>query len=166
MLQALRISIGNITYDFVDLIEHQEIGTMGFPQIFEEETIMFRYRERWHTCHAYNLKLIQIDRQTRNPREGIEFDKIIIDSDKIYGPGTIMTRDKMQQYGIPIFWENGFEKQLSFTCRDGLFVTTDYAVDTIRYHKTNPYVPSRAVRSARTSQLIQPRVSKATVRGK
>jgi hypothetical protein len=150
MLGALRISIGgDITYDDVVLADYTEIESVGLPNIFEEQTVVFKYQGRWYTTHSYALKLIQIDRYQRSPRTGVPFDKIIIDDDKIYGPGVLLTREAMSQY-VPIFWENGFEKQLAFSCRDGFFVTTDYSVDTICYPKIAPYQGNTGVRSARS----------------
>jgi hypothetical protein len=163
MLKAIRISIGDITYDNVDLIDWKGIEDHGFDKIFEEHTIMFRHRNRWFTSHAWNLKLVHISKLPKTSSSGIEFDKIIIDEDKIYGPGSIIIRDQMVKYGIPIFWENGFEKQLAFTCQDGLFVSTDHAIDTICYHQTQPFMRSPSVRSGRSSPKNHHRINNARV---
>lgn len=151
MYRAIRITLqGDITYSDVDIALGDEISKFGYEDIFEGNTILFRHNGAWIATHSWNLKLIQIDKSVRSDGDGIPFDRIVIDSDKIYGPGRIFSGSKMAEHGVPLFWSAGFETQLTFSCSDGFFVTTDYSIDSIQYPKSDSAPPkTRCGRSSR-----------------
>ena len=138
MIEALRLSIGNITYDNVLVAMPSEIEEIGFDPPLGHHTIMFRYQKRWHCCHSWNLKLIHISRGTLRLPDLIPFERLVIDSDKIYGPGLFATNHVLAAHGADKVWERQIESQVAFHCQEGVFITTDYAISNLIFQPGHP----------------------------
>lgn len=138
MIDAIRISIGDITYENVKIILSTEIESLGFDPIFEEHTIMFRMGIKWHACHDWNLKMIHVSRSSLRLPRMIPFERIVIDSNKIYGPGMFATNQILINYGVDEIWHHRLERQVAFSCLEGIFITTDYAIDNLIFQPGHP----------------------------
>jgi len=61
----------------------------------------------------------------------IPYERIVIDSNKIYGPGMFATNQVLVDYGVDEVWKHRLERQVAFSCLGGVFITTDYAIDNL-----------------------------------
>jgi len=138
MIEALRLSIENITYDNVQIALPTEVEDIGFDPPLGHHTIMFRYQGNWHCCHSWNLKLIHLSRGRLSLPRLIPFKRLVIDSDKIYGPGMFATNKMLAEYGVNEYWERAIESQVAFSCQEGIFITTDYAISNLIFMPGQP----------------------------
>ena len=148
MIDALRISIGDITYENVKIILSPELEDMGFDPIFEEHTIMFRQGIKWHACHDWSLKMIHVSRNNLRLPHLLPFERLVIDGNKIYGPGMFATNKVLVNYGIDEIWHHRLERQVAFSCLEGIFITTDYAIDNLIFQ------PGHPIKSQSTSTIV------------
>lgn len=154
MIHADRILLDEIIHDNVELLPHDHIEACGFKKIFEEHTVMFCYQGRWHTSHEQAVSLIHLRRATRI--QGMDFERIIITKDKSFDNGRIVLPEDYEKYDIPILWGDGYKTQLVFVYRDGIYITSDYNCQYIRYPAKAPYMRrcgskmSRGVKTVRS----------------
>ena len=130
MIDALRISIRrDITYENVKIALPSEFESLGLYPVFGDYTVMFKHNNKWHSSHSWTLALVHLSKGKLS-LPGLPFNKIIIDDDKIYGPGQFIPHQILHAYNIPDFC-HGPDVQVAFTVSTGIYLTTDYSISNI-----------------------------------
>ncbi len=143
MIPALRISIGDITYQNVKIAMSEEVDQLGLIPVLGEHTVMFKHNNKWHACHNWELKLIHLSRNRCKVPGAIPYERLVISADKIYGPGMYVTNEVLREAGVRDLWL-GIESQIAFHSIEGTFISTDYAITSIVFPISNPPIEGRA----------------------
>jgi hypothetical protein len=140
MIKARQLIIDDIIFEHVEILPHDEIENHGFRKIFEEYSIMFCHHGRWHASHEKAVSLIHLRHNTQGVHRGEKFERIVISSDKSYDDGRIILPQDYDVYNIPILWKDGYKTQLVFIYQDGIYITSDFNVQHIKFPPTSPYM--------------------------
>lgn len=127
MIKALRVTLtGNLPYEKVEILNAQEQANLPFPNIFEDAQFVFRCKQGIFTLPDYNVRVIQL-RTGKLAVPGATFVKrILLQDDLNYQNCYIIDSKDYARFGIPqIFREY---EQLAFTCKDGVFIISDFQV--------------------------------------
>lgn len=135
MIKALRITLtGMIPFEHVEINSHFLDGVMPHHEdIFEDAQLMFTCKHGKYMVPDYNVVLIQMhNKRTTPPDDAYRVKRILLSYDLNYQDCYIVRQKDYDRYGIPqVFRE--FE-QLTFICKDGLFITTDFQVEYIQLY--------------------------------
>lgn len=153
MLKVEYISIhSDITYERVQIALPQELEQLGIYPVFGEHTLAFKYAGKWHVCHNWTLKIIHISFKIIN-LPGIPYEKIIIDSDKVYGPGIFIPNSVVIANDLPDFFSQP-EAEVLFTAPTGTYLTSDYAIGTLILQPKAENQTPRVANAAAAAQVF------------
>jgi hypothetical protein len=138
MIDAIKLTIGNITYPNVKVLAAQDIIDTGLEPIFGDDTIMFKNDNCWHACHGYNVCLIQVAPTQLSIPGMIPFKRIVIDSDKIYSSGKLAPYSLLVALAAKNKWKLHMVDEIAFCCRDGSFISSSWDVSNIIMDKDIP----------------------------
>jgi len=130
MIHAIRLSLGDATFDNVDIISGPDLDEYGLDKVLGEYTLMFKHNNRWHASHMYNISTIHIC-TGRLDIPGVLYDKIVLDGDKIFGPGKIIKHSQLIELGLHLAHETLMAEHIAFTCPEGVFITRHWKVSNI-----------------------------------
>ena len=140
MIKAQRITTaGTKPFERVDIYTSDEQGKLS--NLFEDDQISFKNKDGKFTLPIVSIILIQISSK-RKIREDfcIKAKRISISGDLVYSPASIVKPHKYEEAGIPIIFRHKpisghlpWDKQFTFVCNDGLFITTDYKIELIEW---------------------------------
>lgn len=131
MIKALRINLaGNIPYEHVTIYSTFLGSPMPAPDLFEDSQLVFTCKHGKFVVPDYNVNIVQMhNRRVRAPDGSLRVKRILLAYDLNYQDCYILKQEDYAKYNIPqVFREY---EQLTFICKDGLFITTDFKVQTI-----------------------------------
>ena len=133
-VEALRITLtGMIPFEHVKINSHFLDGQMPTHEdLFEDAQLLFSCKHGKYVVPDYNVILIQMhNKRTRVPPvDAYRVKRILLSYDLNYQDCYVIRQKDYHKYGIPqIFREY---EQLTFVCKDGLFITTDFQVQYIQ----------------------------------
>lgn len=130
MVKALRLTLhNNIPYERVTIYSNYMGDVINAPQIFEDAQLLFECKHGRFIVPDYNIILIQLHNRKITSPNSFRVSRILLSSDLNFQNCNIIQQQHYADCGVPqIFREY---EQLSFTCNDGLFVTTDFNVQVI-----------------------------------
>ena len=131
MVKALRITLsGNIPQENVTIYSHYLGGEMPAPDFFEDSQLVLTCKHGKFVVPDYNVDLIQLhNRRVHPPEDAYRVKRILLSGDLNFQDCYIIRQKDYVKYGVPqIFREY---EQLTFICKDGLFVSTDFKVQHI-----------------------------------
>lgn len=133
MIDALRITLsGMIPYEHVKIYSHFLGSTMPpHEDLFEDAQLIFTCKHGKFAVPDYNVILVQIhNRKIRAPDDAYRVKRILLSYDLNYQDCYIIRQKDYGRYDVPqIFREY---EQLTFICKDGIFVTTDFQVQYVQ----------------------------------
>jgi len=139
MIHAMRISIGDATYDNVNIASGPELDKLGLGKILGQYTLMFKHNGKWHATHLHNVSVIHVCIGKLNI-PGTPFDKIVLDGDKIFGPGKLIKHSQLIELGLHVAHESLVAEQVAFTCPEGIFITRHWSVSSILFSHTTNFI--------------------------
>ena len=132
MVDALRIVItGNIPYEHVKIYSQFLGGPMPAPDLFEDSQLVFTCKHGKFVLPDYAIRVIQLHNRTkvRPPDTALRVKRILLSDDLNYQDCHIIKQEDYGRFGVPqIFREY---EQLTFLCKDGLYITPDFQVQYI-----------------------------------
>ncbi len=132
MIKALRITLsGSVPYEHVTINSHFLSDSMSEPNIFEDSQLVVTCKHGKFILPDYSVLLIQIhNHRLKYPKNALKSKRILLSNDLNYQDCYIINQEDYGKYDIPqVFREY---EQLSFMCKDGLFITTDFQVQYIQ----------------------------------
>lgn len=135
MFNANKIVLtSDIAYDNVAI--YTDLNTTDLPQI-TPNAVGFKWRSDWHITNIANIVLIHLDTAKRAIPCGYHCDRLVVDGSNNYNPVTIIKKTSYDKYGIPDVFG---DKQLTFSCPDGLFITQEDFVMNVHVCPSKPGV--------------------------
>lgn len=131
MVKALRITVaGDVPYEQVTIYSHYLGDSSQAPDLFEDAQLVFTCKHGKFVVPDYNVTLVQLRTgRIAPPDDCIRAKRILLWGDLNYQDCYIIQQADYAKYGIPqIFREY---EQMTFICKDGLFITTDIQVKNI-----------------------------------
>ena len=131
-VEALRITLtGQVVQENVKIYSHFLGGGMPHHEdLFEDAQLVLTCKHGKFAVPDYNVVLVQLhNRRVRAPDDAYRVKRILLSYDLNYQDCYIIRQKDYSKYDVPqIFREY---EQLTFICKDGLFITTDFQVQYI-----------------------------------
>ena len=128
-VEALRITLtGQVVQEHVKIYSHFLGGGMPpHEDLFEDSQLIIVCKHGVFAVPDYDVVLVQLhNRRVRAPDDAYRVKRILLSYDLNYQDCYIIRQKDYSRYGVPqIFREY---EQLTFICKDGVFVTTDFQV--------------------------------------
>lgn len=136
MFNAIRITAGNgASYDNVQIIYGKEVDEHGFPRVFGPYTVMVRYHNVWHAFNEQVLNAIYL-RKSKHDFHGIEYSRIVLADDTIYGPGVILDEESMASNDVPKIYNGDGLRQLAISTPAEIIIVSVANVMSISFPHT------------------------------
>jgi hypothetical protein len=140
-IKAQRITIsGGKPFQDVEIWPTTEQGPL--TNLFESDQISFKNKDGTYTLPQPSVILIHINSHRRkiHPDFTVRAKRISISGDLIYSPVHIVRSECYEEAKIPIIFRHipepgklPWDKQFTFVCEDGFFITTDYMVEFVEW---------------------------------
>lgn len=133
MIKAVRITIaGNVPYEKVKIYPYNQTQPYGLINIFEDSQLAFECKDGKFVLPDYQVIMVQLRKgKVAVPSGSFKVVRIRLSGDISYNDCYVVPKSEWYKLDIPMIFRD-FE-QLVFTCKEGLFITSDFNVQDIRY---------------------------------
>ncbi len=138
--KVVKISIGNgQSYEDALIYTESDMAVLGVRQLFDKYTFSFSVQDKFYLVHSLNVNVIHISQIPKMVDGAIPYERIVLNTDVIYGPGAIIPMPLHEALEIEQFFvEDSQYQPLVFTCPQGLMAVMDANVASLECAALSP----------------------------